>query len=60
MKRYHVHYVTNCSPKVKSFKTKKALDRFIKKFDVNNNEGKWINFSFKGKFLWVDEYFEKD
>ena len=47
---YYVYYVKGCSPHIKEFKTKKAMDQFVDSFD-SSSEDDWIDFSFKGKML---------
>ena len=48
---YHVHYVEDSSPKIKSFASKSSLDRFVEDFKVRPSDGYWIDFTVKGKFL---------
>lgn len=51
--QYHVFYVEGCSPKIKSFKTLAASQRFVTKFMNANpyrfNEDNWIDYIYYGK-----------
>lgn len=57
--RYFVHYVEDCSPKIKAFKTKQKLQDFIKKFSkkIDPTSGYWIDFSFRGEITSCDDYY---
>ena len=50
-KKYHLLYVKNSVPKLKSFETKEQMDRFIKRFKPNSNFGDWLDLTFKGDIL---------
>jgi hypothetical protein len=54
--KYHVYYVEGCSPKLKSFTTKKAMNKFIKEYEKSDDD--WIDFTFKGEILWTEEHYE--
>jgi hypothetical protein len=54
---YLLHYVEGCTPKLKEFKTKKALSAFIKKFKVDT-EDNWLDYVIKGKVTEIyDPYY---
>lgn len=57
--KYYIYYVINCTPKLRAFKSKRALDNFISKFATNAEDGNWIDFTFKGQLLTKDEYYER-
>lgn len=59
--KYFVHYVEDSSPKIKSFKTKRSMDSFLKKFSklINHDNGYWVDFAFSGKILSCDDYYKK-
>ena len=46
--KYYINYVSDSSPYLKTFKTKKAMDKFIKNFTIDLQNGYWIEFAFKG------------
>lgn len=53
---YYVLYVKDCSPKVKKFNTKAAMNTFLKKFSdahggLDNGGDTWVNHIFYGKKL---------
>ena len=56
--KYYLHYVESCSPKLKLFKTKKAVDKFVKEFKTNN-EDNWLDFIVEGKIIPLDTYYGK-
>lgn len=52
--KYYVMYVEGCEPKMKSFKTKLAANRFIKRFQKkhqNNLDDNWLDAMFAGVLL---------
>lgn len=57
--KYFVHYVENSTPKLRAFKTERALQEFIKKFSkkVDPVNGYTIDFAFSGEILSCDEYY---
>jgi hypothetical protein len=46
---FYLLYVEECTPHLKKFDSKSALDRFVKDFKTSDDD--WIDFSFKGKVL---------
>lgn len=55
--KYHVYYVVDCSPKIKSFKTELAMKRFANKIGYDTRNLAYIEFTFKGEFLYKEEYY---
>jgi hypothetical protein len=56
--RYHVYYVVNCSPKIKSFKTELAMKRFANKVGYSTETDSYVEFTFKGEFLYKEDYYK--
>ena len=62
-KRHLVKYVENCSPKLKIFKSKKKMNKFIKKFKKLESTAKdpdecWVDLvvkNIKGKITSYDD-----
>lgn len=62
-KRHLVKYVENCSPKIKIFKSKKKMNKFIKKFKslestVKDPGGCWVELvvnNIKGKITHYED-----
>lgn len=59
--KYHLHYVENCSPKLKSFETRVQLDKFIKKIEAKEveNEDTYVDFAIIGKLDLFDNYYKQ-
>jgi len=55
--KYHVHYVEDVTPKIISFKLKKDMNLFIKNYI--EDDGNFIEFAFKGEFLFKDKCYEQ-
>lgn len=61
MKKFHLlHYVENCSSKLKEFKTLKALDSFVASFQKKHkgSDDFWIDYAVTGvtgKLVPLDE-----
>lgn len=58
---YFVHYVEDCTPKLKSFTSKQKMESFLKSFSKkeDHENGYWIDFSFHGKVLTHNPYYDK-
>ena len=54
---YYSHYVEDCAPRFKKFKTEKALNQFINAFKFS--EDNWIDFTFKGSVLQTFDYYQR-
>ena len=60
MKKYYVHYVDNCTPTLKKFKTLKSAKDFVTKFRKKHPETSddwWVDYIVKGEIEFVDEYY---
>lgn len=59
--KYYVHYVDNCAPTLKGFKTLKAARKFISDFKKKNraDDGYWVDYIIAGKVLDADEYYQE-
>lgn len=58
--KYHVRYIEDCSPKLKSFKTKTELNKFLASFinkhgSLDDKGDNWVEFSFKGEFIKINK-----
>jgi hypothetical protein len=60
--KYHILYVSNCTPIRRSFKSKKELEEFKRKLDLKwskrnltLNDGYWVDLIFQGKVLYEGE-----
>lgn len=59
--KYFVHYVEDSTPKMKAFKTKRAMQTFLRAFSekIDQENGYWIDFAFRGKMLSYDLYYQE-
>lgn len=57
MKKYYLHYVENCIPKLKLFKSALSLNRFINGLKVNDEN--FIDFAIQGKIVLCEEHYKK-
>jgi hypothetical protein len=55
--KYFVRTVEDCTPKMYKFKTKKEMNKFLKKFNKKNDDF-WVDLIFKGKLISKDEYYD--
>jgi hypothetical protein len=62
MKKHYVHYVTNSTPILKSFKTIALAKNFVTKFKKEHKneemQGYWVDFIISGEIVDADEYYE--
>lgn len=60
-KTFHILYVDDSTPKLKTFKSRDAADKFIAKFradpENSHDNGYWIDLYFQGVIFEKDEYF---
>ena len=57
--KFILHYVENCEPKLKVFKTKKAYEKFVKNFK-ETSEDDFLDFVVKGEMeLVIDQYYKR-
>jgi hypothetical protein len=54
---YFVHFIEDSTSKIRSFKSKKAMDDFLKKFKVDYENGDWVEFAFQGEFYFLEKYY---
>lgn len=57
--KYYVRTVEDCTPKLYSFKTKKAMETFKTVFlKKANKRDTWIDLIFKGDIILKEEFYE--
>ena len=56
---YYVHYVLDATPEIKSFKSKKEAELFIKTLH-DKGDDTWFDFMFKGKIISFNSYYDGD
>ena len=61
---FFVYYIEDSSPNLKGFRTEKALNTFISKFNEKyknmDEQGFWIDHTFKGTVLYVDSGYKPE
>lgn len=60
--KYYVHYVKDSTPLLKEFKTLKAAEKFVTKFQSKGpsaEQGYWVDFIIVGDFIPVDNYYSE-
>lgn len=52
-RKYFIHYIEDCTPKIIKFDNKKNMEEWISEFRKINNgqQDSWLDFSFYGKIL---------
>lgn len=57
MKKYYLHYVQNCIPKLKHFKSLLALNRFVQGLKVNDDN--FTDFVIQGEIVSCDGHYKR-
>ena len=55
-KLFHIYYVEDGSPKIKSFSSEKALNKFEGTLEVDPYAGYWIELVIKGEIFYRGEH----
>ena len=60
MTKYIVHYVKDCTPKLKVFSSKAVAEKFVSKLikKEDRENGNWFDFLIKGEVMSCDDYYK--